>query len=121
MHNDNEASMSQRPKPSWCKHPSRSSETNSNEYEWDTLSKGASTIDMEVDVIHSFSSQPDMVDESSVGTDESNPHVALADHASTFMMNLDPDTQEFNLIDLTFLVTRDESHHIHNLEPTISL
>ena len=56
IHNDNEASTSRRPKPSWCKYSSRSLETDSNEYEWDTLSEGASTIDMEVDVIHSYSS-----------------------------------------------------------------
>ena len=76
---------------------------------------------MEIDVIHSFSSQPNVADESSVRTNESNPHIALVDHASTSMMNLDPDTSEVNLIDLTFLVTRDESHSINNLEPTISL
>ena len=56
MHDANEASTSRHPKPSWCKHPSRSSEIDSNEYEWDTLSKGASMIDMEIDVIHSYSS-----------------------------------------------------------------
>ena len=121
MHNDNEASTSQYPKPSWCKHPSKSSETNSNEYEWDTLSKGASTIDMEVNVVHSYSSQLDVVDKSSVGTDESNPHIALVDHASTSMTNLNPNTSEVNLIDSTFLVTRDDSNSIYNLEPTISL
>ena len=78
-------------------------------------------IEMEVDVIHSYSSYPDVVDESSIGTDEFGPHVALADHASTFMTNLDLDTSEVDLIDLTFLVTKDESHSINNLEPIISL
>ena len=121
MHNDNEASTSQCPKPSWYKHPSKSLETKSNEYEWDTLSKEALTIDVEVDVIHSCSSQPDVADESSVGTDKSNPHIALTNHASTSMANPDLDASEVNLIDSTFLFTRDDSHHIHNLEPTISL
>ena len=121
MHNDEEPSTSRRPKPSWCKHPSRSSETDSNEYEWDTLSEGASIIDMEIDVIHSFSSQPNVADESSVRTDESNPHIALADHASASMTTVDPDSSEVDLIDSTFLVTRDESHSIKNLEPTTSL
>ena len=78
-------------------------------------------IDMEVDVIHSYSSQPDIVNESSVGTDESNPHIALVDHGSTSMMNPNPSTSKFNLIYSTFLVTRDDSQSIHNLEPTISL
>ena len=50
-----------------------SSKINSNEYEWDTPSKGASMIDMEVDVIQSYSIQPNVVDESSVGTNESGP------------------------------------------------
>ena len=36
-HNDNGASTSRHPKPSWCKHPSRSLEIYSHEYEWDTL------------------------------------------------------------------------------------
>ena len=92
MHNYEEPSTSRHPKPSWCKHPSRSSETDSNEYKWNTLFEGASTIDMEIDVIHSFSSQPNVADESSVGTDESNPHIALVDHVGASMTTLDPDT-----------------------------
>ena len=55
MHNANNASTSKWPKPSWCKHPSRSSEIDSNEYEWDTLLDGTSTVDMEVNVIHAYS------------------------------------------------------------------
>ena len=76
---------------------------------------------MEIDVIHSYSSQPDIVDESSVGTDESNPHVTLVDHASYSMMNPNPDSPKVDLIDSTFLVTRDDSHHVQNLEPAIPL
>ena len=56
-----------------------------------------------------------------MGTNESNPHVVLVDHASPSMMNPDPDASEVDLIDSTFLVTRDDSHSINNLEPTISL
>ena len=78
-------------------------------------------IDMEVDVIHSYSSQLDVVDESSIGNDKFGPHVALVDYASSSMTNLDPGTSKVDLIDLTFLVTRDDSYHIHNLEPIISL
>ena len=76
---------------------------------------------MEIDVIHSYSSQLDVVNESSVGTNESNPHISLVDYASPSMMNLDPGTSKVDLIDSTILVTRDDPHHIHNLEPTISL
>ena len=76
---------------------------------------------MEVDVIHSYSSQHDVVDKSSVGTDESDPHVALVDYVSPSMMNLDPNTSKVDLIDSTLLITKDDSHHIHNPELTISL
>ena len=62
-----------------------------------------------------------MVNKSSVGTDESSPHIALADHASTSMMNPNHDTSEVDLIDSTLLVTKYDSHSIYNLEPTISL
>ena len=78
-------------------------------------------IDMEVDGTHAYSSQPDIVDESRVGTNESDPHIILVDYASPSTMNLDHGTSEDDLIDSTFLITRDKSHHIHNLEPTISL
>ena len=37
------------------------------------------------------------------------------------MTNLDLGTSEVDLIDLTFLITRDDCHHIHNLESIISL
>ena len=45
-HNDIGASTSRHPKPSWCKHPSRSSKIDSHEYEWESLSK-SSIVDME--------------------------------------------------------------------------
>ena len=38
----------------------------SNEYEWDTLLE-SSIVDMEFDVIHTYSAQPNVVDESHVG------------------------------------------------------
>src|SRR5271156_184401 len=54
--NETRHSTSQCPKPSWCKHPSRSSDTSSNEYEWDSFSE-PSTVDKGVDVVHIYSSQ----------------------------------------------------------------
>ena len=50
---DIEASISRHPKPSWCKHPSQDSEIDSNEYELDSFSE-PSTIDMDIDVVHTF-------------------------------------------------------------------
>ena len=121
IHNDNEASTSQRSKPSWCKHPSRSLETNSNEYEWDTLSEEASMIDMEVNVIHSYSSQLDVVDDSSVGTNESNPRISLADHASSFRAYPNLDLFGDLLTGSESLVIEDDSFLTNNLESSTSL
>lgn len=45
-HNDMGPSTSKHHKPSWCRHPSRDSETDSNEYKWDTLSEESSIRDI---------------------------------------------------------------------------
>ena len=60
-----EASTSKNLKPSWCKHPSQDLKKNSHEYEWDSFSK-PSIVDMDVDVVHTYRSQPELVNESYV-------------------------------------------------------
>ena len=78
-------------------------------------------INMEVDVIHAYSGQSDVVNESRVGADEFDSHIALVNYASSSMTNLDPNISGVDLIDSTFLITRDDFNHIHNLEPAILL
>lgn len=114
-------STSRHPKPFWCKHPSRSSMTDSNEYEWDTLLGGSSIVDMDVDMIHTYSDQPNIVDESYIGSNDFNPHIALMDHIGPSMTNLDLDTFGAYPIESTSLVIRDDIPHINHLEPVVSL
>lgn len=73
-------------KPSWCKHPNQDSETDSHEYEWDSFSKPF-TIDMDVDVAHTYSSQLELVIESCIGLEDLNFLVALVDDSSLVRMN----------------------------------
>ena len=113
-HNGIGASTSRHPKPSWYKHPSRSLETNLNEYEWDALSK-SSIVDMEIDVIHTYSTQLDVVDEPRVESNELDSHISLVDHVGPSMKNLDFDAFEAYSIGSTSLVTRDDIYHINNL------
>ena len=87
-HDDIRASTSRCPKPSWCKNPSRSLETSSHEYEWDSFSK-PSTMDIEVDVIHTYSFQPNVVNKSHIGLDRLESHIALVDHIGPSTINLD--------------------------------
>ena len=116
---DIEASTSRHPNPSWCKHPSRDSEIDFNEYEWDSLSK-PSTIDMDIDVVHTYSSQPKLVDDSCVGLDDLNSHVTLVDNSLLARMNPNLGSLGSYLIDSNSLVSRDIIH-IHNLELVIDL
>lgn len=74
-------STSRRHKHAWCKHPSWDSDIDSNEYEWESLSDSF-TIDMDIDVVHTYSAQPEVANESSVGLLDSNLQVALVDDAS---------------------------------------
>lgn len=74
---------------------------------------------MDVDVIHTYSDQPDVVDESCVGCDEFNPRIALVDHVGPSLSNLDLDTFGAYPIGSTSLVTRDDIPHINHLEPVI--
>ena len=76
---------------------------------------------MEVDVIHTYIAQPNIFDESSVGYDELDSCIALVAHTGPSMPNLDLDTFGAYSIGLTSLFTRDNTYHINNLEPVISL
>ena len=108
------------PKPSWCKHPSHSSDTSSNEYEWDSFSK-PSTIDRDVDVVHNYSYQSKLANESCVGLEVLNPHVTLVDDSSLGRMNLDLGSLEGYLTDSDSSVTNNNIIHIYSLEPVIDL
>ena len=116
---DIEASTSRHPKHSWCKHPSRDLEIDSNEYEWDSFLE-PSTIDMDVDVVHTYGSQPKLVSESHVGLEDLNSHIALVDDYFLVRTNLDLGSLGSYLTDLESSNTRDIIH-IHNLELVIDL
>ena len=95
------------------------SEIDSHEFEWDSLSDA--TVDLDMDVVHAYSSQPDVTDESCVRLEDWNPHVALVDDSSLARINSDLDTLEGNLTDSNSTVTRDDTTYILNLEPVINL
>lgn len=106
------------PKPSWCKHPSHSSDTSSNE--WDTFFE-PSTVDRDVDVVHIYSSQSELANESCVGLEVLSPHVALMDDSLLVRMNLYLGSLEGYLTDSESSVTSDNIIHIYSLELVIDL
>ena len=75
-------------------------------------------MDMEVDVIHTYSVQPDVVDDSHVGLDELDSHITLVDHVGSSMQNLDLYTFGTYSIGSISLITKDDIYHVNNLEPT---
>ena len=75
---------------------------------------------MDIDVVHTYSSQTSVVDYSHVGLDDLNSHVTLVDDSSLVRMNLNLGSLGSYLIDSDSSVTRDIIH-IHNLEPVIDL
>ena len=115
--NDIEASMSRHPKPSWCKNPSTDSEIDSHEYERDSFSE-PSTVDMNIDVVHTYSSQPKLVNESCVGLQDLNLHVTLVNNSFLVRMNPNLGSLGSYLIDSSPSVNKDIIH-IQNLEPVI--
>ena len=116
---DIEASTSRHPKHSWCKNPSQDSVKNSNEYEWDSLLE-PSTVDMDIDFVYTYSSQPDLVNDSCLGSDDLNSHVSLVDDSLLVRMNPNLGSLGSYLIDSNSSFTRDIIH-IHILEPVIDL
>ena len=111
--------MSRNPKPSWCKNPSQDLKIDSNEYEWNFFLE-PSIVDMDVDVVHTYSSQLEVANESHVGIEDLNSHVALVDDSLLVRMNPNLGTLGGYLMDPNSSVTRDIVH-IHNLELVINL
>ena len=75
---------------------------------------------MDIDIVHTYSSQPELVENSCVGSDDLNSHVTLVDDYSLIRMNPYLDSLGSYLIDSDSFVTRDIIH-IHNLEQVIDL
>lgn len=111
--------MSKHPKHSWCKHPSKDLEIDSNEYEWDSILE-PSTVYMDIGIVHTYSSKPELVVDSCVGSNDLNSHITLVD--DSFLVRKNPDLGSLGsyLTNSDSLVTRDIIH-IHNLEPIIDL
>lgn len=76
---------------------------------------------MDIDVVHAYSTQPKVANESSVGLVDSNPQISLVDDASLGRISLDLSTLEGYLIDPNSAITRDDTIYIHNIEPVIDL
>ena len=74
-----------------------------------------------IDVIQAYNTQPDIVDEPSVGLEDWTPRIALVDDTSLGRTNPDLGTLEGNLINSKYMVTKNDTHHIHNVEPVIDL
>ena len=74
-----------------------------------------------MDVIHTYATQPDIVDESHVGSDGLDSHIALVDHVDPSKMNFDLDSFEAFSIGSTSPVTKDDIFHVNNLEASTSL
>ena len=75
---------------------------------------------MDVDVVHTYSSQPKVANESHVGLEDLNSHIALVEDSSLVRMNLDLGSLGSYLMDPDSSVTKDIIH-IHNLEPVINI
>ena len=75
---------------------------------------------MDVDVVHTYSSQLELVNHSCVGLDNLNSHVTLVDDYSLVRKNLNFGSLGSYLTNSDSLVTR-YIIHIHNLELVINL
>ena len=88
------------------------------EYEWESLSDVSFEVGM--DVMHAYITQPNIVDESRIGSDELDSQFSLVNHAdvSRSCPNLDS-FGSFSIIS-TSDVTKYESFHIKNLQASTS-
>ena len=75
---------------------------------------------MVFDVVHTYSSQPELVNDSCVGIDDLNSHITLVDDSLLVRMNPDLGSLGSYLKHLESSNTRDIIH-IHNLEAVIDL
>ena len=74
-----------------------------------------------MDVIHAYITQPNVANESRVGSGELDSQYACIDHTSFSRTNLDLDTSATFNIGSPSHVTRDDSFRINNLEASTSL
>lgn len=92
----------------------------SSEYEWESLSDAS--CELGVDFIHAYSTQPNVVEESSLGSDNFGSQTTLlVDHNGPSRPI--PDLGSFGTFPMgsTSHVTRDDSFHIKNLKSSTSL
>lgn len=88
--------------------------TDSNQYECE--SQSYESCELEVDVVHTYVKQINIVDESLIGFDELGSQIALVDHVGAPRFNPMLDPFGYFLMEYDSLVTRDNSFHINNLE-----
>lgn len=69
----------------------------------------------------SYNSQPKLANESCVGLEDWNPCVALVDGSFLVRPNLDLGNLQEYLTNSKFVITRDDTIYIHNIEPVIDL
>lgn len=93
--------------------------TDSNEYEWDSLSNASHEVG--VDVVHTYTNQTNVFDESFIGFDESNSQLSLVDHVDSLRSNSNLGIFKDFPIGPNSLVTIDDSFHINNMEPSTFL
>ena len=91
----------------------------SGDYEYESLSD--ISCELGVDVIHAYVTQPNVVDESSIGSDKFGSQFVLVDHVDLSRHPLDLVSFGAFSIGSTSLITRDNFFHINNLEASTLL
>ena len=92
---------------------------NSQEYEWE--SPFETSCELGVDVVHAYVTQPNVVDESCIESNELDSKISLVDYANPSMNYLDLDSFRDFPIGSTSLITKDNSSHINNLKASTFL
>lgn len=97
----------------------RNQSIDSSGYEWESLSNAS--CELGVDVIHVYATQANIVEESSLGSDEFGSKTTIVDHTDPSRSIFDLDAFGNFTIGSTSHVTRDDSFRINNLEASTSL
>ena len=97
----------------------RDQSIDSHEYEWESLSD--TSCELGVNVIHAYTTQPSVVEWSSIGSDEFDSQHVSMDHTSPSRSILELDSFATFSIGSTSQVTRDDSLHINHIEASASL
>lgn len=97
----------------------RDQSIDSHEYEWESLSNAS--CELGVDVIHTYATKPNVVDKSSIGSNEFGSQYAFMDHTSPSRSISDLDSFATFTIGSPSHVTRDDCFHINNLKVSTSL